>query len=288
VEGRLSPDGDIKMAALRNLLISKGFKVHNNKSEELVASKFHSSMKSTRIVAHTGVCKKTGKHLTVNAHTHFKAVFVNRQGHWRTIATGSAFAQRDWKQIDMIIKAIEHLATKAPTCKHCKAPKFKAKSGNVVCSNACWAGWGKRKPKKAKAASTPHKSQAAAPQPQKTAQEQLKARKRKSKTVMQKAAGARAARLRGKRDLVVEQFHVGQLVKRLPSENPDMGIIIECEDHPTRIESRTARRRGTEPQNAQFITVRMMNGDTRKGWNYREEAPDEADGFRAFYFTAAS
>ncbi len=272
------------MAALRNLLISKGFKVHNNKSEELVASKFHSSMKSTRIVAHTGVCKKTGKHLTVNAHTHFKAVFVNRQGHWRTIATGSAFAQRDWKQIDMIIKAIEHLATKAPTCKHCKAPKFKAKSGNVVCSNACWTGWSKGKPKKAAPKKAAPKKVAA----KKTAPKKPRATRKVGTTAHAPRRPNRSTReqaLDRMGPLVVEQFHVGQLVKLLPQLLPDagppMGVVVSVEEHGT-----VTRVEGPEQQ-AQFLTVRMMDGDTRKSWNYRSQ-DQTSSRTAALYFTAAS
>ena len=128
---------------IRQALQGAGFKAHNNKSSELVASKFHSSIRNVRIVASTGVCKKTGKDLTANAHASFKAVYINKQSQWRTIASGAAF--KGAKSLDFNLKAIELAAAKAPTCK-CGAKKFKAKSGNVVCADACWTAWsGKKK-----------------------------------------------------------------------------------------------------------------------------------------------
>mgnify|MGYP004107300479 CR=1 FL=1 len=53
------------------------------------------------------------------------------------------------------------------TCKHCKAKKFTAKTGNVVCSNACWTAWaGKKKaasPKKKTSQPTAQKKSATTP-----------------------------------------------------------------------------------------------------------------------------
>ena len=123
----------------KQALTSNGFKPHNNKSKELVASKFHSSIRNVRIVMNTGTDKSTGKPIA-GKQAHFKAVYINNQSQWRTIASGGAF--KGTKSFGSYLKAIEVAATSGPTCK-CGAKKFKAKSGNVVCANACWAnkGW---------------------------------------------------------------------------------------------------------------------------------------------------
>ena len=132
----------------KRALQSKGFKAHNNKSKELVASKFHSSIRNVRIVVNTGIDKTTGKPIK-GKHAQFKAVFINNQSQWRTIATGSHFKPSAYKsELSSKLIAIEGGAESADTCK-CGAKKFKAKSGNVVCANACWAnnGWGRKQKK---------------------------------------------------------------------------------------------------------------------------------------------
>jgi hypothetical protein len=128
---------------MKNALQSSGFKPHNNKAAELVASKFHSSLRNVRIVVSTGIDKNTGKAIA-GKQARFKAVYINNQSQWRTIASGGAF--KGTKSFGSYLKAIEVAATSGPTCK-CGAKKFKAKSGNVVCANACWAnkGWSKKK-----------------------------------------------------------------------------------------------------------------------------------------------
>ena len=130
----------------KRTLAANGFKAHNNKSQELVASKFHSSIRNVRIVVSTGIDKSTGKAIA-GKHSQFKAVYINNQSQWRTIATGMHFkpAQLATTFATKLI-AIEVGAEDASACK-CGAKKFKAKSGNVVCANACWAnkGWSKKK-----------------------------------------------------------------------------------------------------------------------------------------------
>ena len=127
---------------MQKTLQSNGFKPHNNKSKELVASKFHSSIRNVRIVVNTGLDKNTGKAIA-GKHAQFKAVFINNQSQWRTIATGMHFKPSQLAAgFATKLIAIEGGAESADTCK-CGAKKFKAKSGNVVCANACWAnkGW---------------------------------------------------------------------------------------------------------------------------------------------------
>jgi hypothetical protein len=130
-------------------LAANKFKTHNNKSKELVASKFHSTLRNVRIVINTGLDKNTGKPIKGKAAS-FKAVFINNQSQWRTIATGASFQPGSFKShFGSKLTAIEDGADNAATCK-CGAKKFKAKSGNVVCANACWTRWsgGNSKPRK--------------------------------------------------------------------------------------------------------------------------------------------
>ena len=125
---------------MKKTLQANGFKPHNNKSKELVASKFHSTLRNVRIVVSTGLDKNTGKAIA-GKQAQFKAVFINNQSQWRTIATGSTF--KGTGRFGSALTAIEVGAEDASTCKRCGAKNFKAKSGNVVCANACWAnnGW---------------------------------------------------------------------------------------------------------------------------------------------------
>jgi len=134
---------------MRAALTSNRFKTHNNKSKELVASKFHSTLRNVRIVINTGIDKRTGQPIA-GKQAHFKAVFINNQSQWRTIATGSTF--KGTGRFGSALTAIEVGADEASTCKRCGVKNFKAKSGNVVCANACWTrGGGYRKSSNTKA-----------------------------------------------------------------------------------------------------------------------------------------
>ena len=135
---------------MKAALASNRFKTHNNKSKELVASKFHSTLRNVRIVINTGIDKNTGQPIKGKAAS-FKAVFINNQSQWRTIATGASFQPGSFKShFGSKLTAIEVGADEASTCKRCGTKNFKAKSGNVVCANACWTRWsgGNSKPRK--------------------------------------------------------------------------------------------------------------------------------------------
>ena len=129
---------------MKNALASNKFKKHNNKSKELVASKFHSTLRNVRIVINTGLDKNTGNPIKGKS-AQFKAVFINNQSQWRTIATGSTF--KGTGRFGSALTAIEVGAEDASTCKRCGTKNFKAKSGNVVCANACWTRWAGRNSK---------------------------------------------------------------------------------------------------------------------------------------------
>ena len=135
---------------MKSTLAANRFKTHNNKSKELVASKFHSTLRNVRIVINTGIDKNTGKPIKGKAAS-FKAVFINNQSQWRTIAMGASFQPASFKaHFGSKLTAIEVGADEASTCKRCGVKNFKAKSGNVVCANACWTRWsgGNSKPRK--------------------------------------------------------------------------------------------------------------------------------------------
>ena len=126
---------------MKSTLAANRFKTHNNKSKELVASKFHSTLRNVRIVINTGIDKNTGQPIKGKAAS-FKAVFINNQSQWRTIAMGASFQPGSFKShFGSKLTAIEVGADEASTCKRCGTKNFKAKSGNVVCANACWTGW---------------------------------------------------------------------------------------------------------------------------------------------------
>ena len=135
---------------MKSTLAANRFKTHNNKSKELVASKFHSTLQNVRIVINTGIDKNTGKPIKGKAAS-FKAVYINNQSQWRTIAMGASFQPGSFKShFGSKLTAIEVGAEDASTCKRCGVKNFKAKSGNVVCANACWTRWsgGNSKPRK--------------------------------------------------------------------------------------------------------------------------------------------
>ena len=132
---------------MKSTLAANRFKTHNNKSKELVASKFHSTLQNVRIVINTGIDKNTGKPIKGKAAS-FKAVYINNQSQWRTIAMGASFQPGSFKaHFGSKLTAIEVGAEDASTCKRCGVKNFKAKSGNVVCANACWTRWAGRNSK---------------------------------------------------------------------------------------------------------------------------------------------
>ena len=143
---------------MRAALTSNRFKTHNNKSKELVASKFHSTLRNVRIVINTGLDKNTGNPIK-GKQAQFKAVFINNQSQWRTIATGSTF--KGTGRFGSALTAIEVGADEASTCKRCGVKNFKAKSGNVVCANACWTRWSGRSNSNQKSSNTKARTQAA-------------------------------------------------------------------------------------------------------------------------------
>jgi hypothetical protein len=132
------------------MLKAEGFFPHkkNAKGTTIIYSRKHPSAKFVRVVVDSGIDSKTGK---VVGKVGVKLCFVNRQKSWREITT-QVFTTNTG--LVKTIRAQEAAEKFVKNCKHCKAKKFTAKSGNVVCANACWTKWsGKKKaasPKKKK------------------------------------------------------------------------------------------------------------------------------------------
>ena len=130
------------------MLKAEGFFPHkkNGKGTSIIYSRKHPTAKFVRVVVDSGIDSKTNK---IVGKVGVKLCFVNRQKSWREITT-EIFTTN--AALVKTIKAQEAAEKFVKTCKHCKAKKFTAKSGNVVCANACWTTWGNKKnatPKKA-------------------------------------------------------------------------------------------------------------------------------------------
>ena len=123
------------------MLKAEGFFPHkkNAKGTTIIYSRKHPSAKFVRVVVDSGIDSKTGK---VVGKVGVKLCYVNRQKSWREITT-QIFTTNTG--LVKTIRAQEAAEKFVKTCKHCKAKKFTAKSGNVVCANACWTAWGGKK-----------------------------------------------------------------------------------------------------------------------------------------------
>ena len=127
------------------MLKSEGFFPHkkNAKGTTIIYSRKHPTAKFVRVVIDSGIDSKTNK---VVGKVGVKLCFINRQKGWREITT-EIFTTNTG--LVKTIKAQEAAEKFVKTCKFCKAKKFKAKTGNTVCANACWTKWsGKKKSEK--------------------------------------------------------------------------------------------------------------------------------------------
>ena len=132
------------------MLKSQGFFPHkkNVKGTTIIYSRKHATAKFVRVVVDSGIGERSGK---VVRNATVKLCFINRQKSWREITVE---VSTDNKGLVGLIRKVEASEKFVKTCKHCKAKKFTAKTGNVVCSNACWTAWGGKK----KSANTTKKS----------------------------------------------------------------------------------------------------------------------------------
>ena len=123
------------------MLKAEGFFPHkkNAKGTTIIYSRKHPTAKFVRVVIDSGIDNKTNK---VVGKVGVKLCFVNRQKSWREV-TIEIFTTNTG--LVKTIKAQEAAEKFVKTCKHCKAKKFTAKSGKVVCANACWTTWSGKK-----------------------------------------------------------------------------------------------------------------------------------------------
>jgi ribosomal protein L21E len=133
-----------------NILKSDKFLRHkqNKKGNTAIYSRNHPTGKFVRVVVDSGIDLSSGK---ASKSVGVKLVYINRAKSWREITTEII---TDAKGLASLIKKVEAAEKFVKSCKFCKAKKFKAKTGNTVCANACWTAWSGKK----KAASTTKKS----------------------------------------------------------------------------------------------------------------------------------
>ena len=163
------------------MLKSEGFFPHKKNAigTTIIYSRKHPTAKFVRVVIDSGIDSKTNK---VVGKVGVKLCFVNRQKSWREVTT-QIFTTNTG--LVKTIKAQEAAEKFVKTCKHCKAKKFTAKSGKVVCANACWTTWSGKK----SAASSKNKtSQKIAAQKTKPAKQRNLQRKKTAQKMTQRAA----------------------------------------------------------------------------------------------------
>ena len=125
-----------------NILKGDKFLRHkqNKKGNTAIYSRKHPTAKSVRVVVDSSIDLASGK---ANSRVGVKLVYINRAKSWREITTEII---TDARGLASLIKKVEAAEKFVKTCKFCKAKKFKAKTGNTVCANACWTAWsGKKK-----------------------------------------------------------------------------------------------------------------------------------------------
>ena len=112
----------------------------NAKGNTAIYSRNHPTAKFVRVVVDSSIDLQSGKS---QGNASVKLIYINRAKSWRQITMETC---TDAKGLARAIKAHEVAVKTVPVCKFCKAKKFKAKTGNTVCSNACWTAWaGKKK-----------------------------------------------------------------------------------------------------------------------------------------------
>ena len=131
----------MSVTVIKATLKSGSFRQHksNPKGNTLIFSRNHPTEKFVRIVVDSGIDKNTQK---IVSQPSVSSVYININKHWRQIVSAHKGAN-----LSGLITAVESRAASAPKCKHCSAKKFKAKSGKVVCANACWTNWSSNKKK---------------------------------------------------------------------------------------------------------------------------------------------
>ena len=168
-------------AQIDNILKGDKFIRHkkNAKGNTAIYSRNHPTAKFVRVVVDSGIDLTSGK---ANNRASAKLIYVNRAQSWREITIEIS---TNAKGLASAIKQAEVAEKFVKSCKFCKAKKFKAKTGNTVCANACWTKWAGKK----KAASPKKKtSQKIAAQKTKAARQKNIQRKKTAQKMTQSAA----------------------------------------------------------------------------------------------------
>ena len=206
------------------MLKAEGFFPHkkNVKGTTIIYSRKHPTAKFVRVVIDSGIGKRSGK---VVGKIGVKLCYVNRTKSWREITT-EVFTTNTG--LVKTIRAQEAAEKFVKSCKHCKAKKFTAKSGNVVCANACWTAWGGKK----KAAS-PKKtsSQKIAAQKTKTARQknlQRKPQKKSSQKSSQKKSQKIVAEILPGDLVSVEEIEFDKITHDFTGSI--LGVVMKADD----------------------------------------------------------
>jgi len=123
----------------------------NAKGNTAIYSRNHPTAKFVRVVVDSSIDLNSGK---ATKRVGVKLVYINRAKSWREITIEII---TDAKGLASTIKAQEAAEKFVKSCKFCKAKKFKAKTGNTVCANACWTAWAGKKKAGAKKKKTSQK-----------------------------------------------------------------------------------------------------------------------------------
>ena len=190
------------------MLKAQGFFPHkkNVKGTTIIYSRKHPTAKFVRVVVDSGIGKRSGK---VVGKAGVKLCYVNRTKSWREITTEIFTDNAGLAHTIITVQAAE---TSVPTCKHCKAKKFTAKSGNVVCSNACWTAWGGKKKSGNTTKKTAQKIAAHAAQKGKAARQKNLQRKPQKKSLQTPVAKSYKKSSQKKSQKIVAEILPGDLV----------------------------------------------------------------------------
>jgi len=218
------------------MLKAEGFFPHkkNAKGTTIIYSRKHPTAKFVRVVIDSGIDSKTNK---VVGKVGVKLCFVNRQKSWREVTT-QVFTTNTG--LVKTIKAQEAAEKFVKSCKHCKAKKFTAKSGNVVCANACWSTWGGKKKSQNTTKKTAQKIAAHAAQKGKAASQKNLQRKPKKKSSEKVATKSYKASSQKKSQKIVAEILPGDLVTveeiELDKLTTDytgsiLGVVMKVDQH---------------------------------------------------------
>ena len=213
------------------ILKAEGFFPHkkNAKGTTIIYSRKHPTAKFVRVVVDSGIDSKTNKiGMVRGGKVGVKLCYVNRQKQWREITT-QVFTTNTG--LVKTIRAQEAAEKFVKTCKHCKAKKFTAKSGNVVCANACWTTWGGKK----KSANTTKKSsqKITAGKPQKKPQKKSAGKKQRNYPLNKNPSQKKVQKFEAEilpGDLVtIQEIIAGKMTQDYTGSV--LGIVREVEEH---------------------------------------------------------